>query len=597
MGKIKQLPLQEIQKIAAGEVIERPANVIKELVENSLDAGSRTITVYLEQGGKSLMRVVDDGCGMSREDAHLCILHHATSKLTTIEDLETLTTFGFRGEALSSIASVSCMTLVTREPDSETGTQLTIAHDRIVKEEVISCNPGTDITITDLFHTIPARKKFLKSDETEWRAIYQLMQAFALSYTRCAFTVYHNKKMVMQCRPTEELSERIKQLYEPYMTQTLLPCKMIHPHGFSLEGTITNPHFMRYDRNSIFIFVNKRWIKNNKLTHALLKGYSGVLQHARYPAAALFITIEPHQVDVNIHPRKEEVHFLHPRRIEIALEDMIRRRLEEHTAHLTATTVLKKPESSLFSSQPSPAPLLQRFHYEHPVIPTQPAVQTFNEIMETVFSPAHVQDSQTKIADNEQHNDTIIDYQLIGQLRKTYIILENESGLVLIDQHATHERVLYELFAQKFDDVAVVPLLFPQVITLNENELQLIEEHANLFKLYGIDMERRGTNHCVVQSLPVILKNESIEDILKDFIALHHEESGTPTLDMLHHALRAQMACKAAVKAGDSLTNEQMHELISSINKAPNRFSCPHGRPTTWCISQYEIERKFKRKV
>lgn len=611
MGKIKQLPQHEIHKIAAGEVVERPANVIKELVENSLDAGASSITVYAEQGGKTLMRVVDDGFGMSAEDARMSIVHHATSKLTTIDDLEHISTFGFRGEALSSISAVSRMDLITRERSASEGVKLVVAEGAISREEVVACNPGTDITITDLFYTVPARKKFLKTDDTEWRNLYQLMQAFALSYPACAFTVYHNNKIVLQCRPATSLAMRMKEVCDTMITSSLLGCESIASQGFSIEGHITSPQVMRYDRSQIYLFVNKRWIKSSKLTHSVLKGYNNVLLPGRYPAVALFITIDTNQVDINIHPRKEEVHFLHPRRVETALESMVRERLEIYTKEL----MLSKNQTPSQHYHPAqsipgylkPPPLLSmavQHQSESHEIPTQPAQEGFSRVLESVFassSEAHTQallpfdlhSGRGLHAAAQEEN-----YHVIGQLLQTYILIENDEGLVLIDQHAAHERVLYELFANRFEEVAVVPLLFPAIITLHEDEAQLLEKHSDLFAHYGIVLQRMSAQQCAVQSAPVMLKNVSYEDILRHMISIVQEEQDPTALETtLHHALRAQMACKAAVKAGDILTHEHMRELITSLNKAPNRFSCPHGRPTSWPITSYEIERKFKRKV
>jgi DNA mismatch repair protein MutL len=623
MGKIKQLPQYEIHKIAAGEVVERPANVIKELVENSLDAGALSITVYAEHGGKALMRVVDDGIGMSPEDARMSLVHHATSKLSTIDDLEHISTFGFRGEALSSISAVSRMQLITRERIASEGIKLTITEGTIVQEEVVACTTGTDITITDLFYTVPARKKFLKADDTEWRNLYQLMQAFALSYPACAFTLYHNNKIVLQCRPANSLAMRMQELYDATVTSSLLVCESVASPGFSIEGQITNPHVMRYDRSQIYLFVNKRWIKNSKLTHAVLKGYNNVLLPGRYPAAVLCITIDSSQVDINIHPRKEEVHFLHPRRVESAVESLVRERLERYTKDLTSAkspvqSQVYHPAQSIPGYLKPPSLLSTVLEHESEnlgrEIPSQfvqtlsaqtvSAQESFSRVLDSVFAQSNDNQMQGVLPIDLRNERALVgapeveSYRLIGQLLQTYILIENDEGMVLIDQHAAHERILYELFANRFEEVAVVPLLFPAMVTLHEHEAQLLEKHAQLFAHYGIVVQRISLQQCAVQSAPVMLKNVSYEDILRHMITIIQEEQDAEVLEnTLHHALRAQMACKAAVKAGDTLTYEHMRELITSLNKTPNRFSCPHGRPTSWPITSYEIERKFKRKV
>jgi len=311
--RIKLLPPNEINKIAAGEVVDRPANVVKELVENAIDAGSTKITVHIVDGGKELIRVADDGCGMSPQDAKFCIKNHATSKITSVEQLQEISTFGFRGEALASISAVSKFTLETKEKDGQ-GIQLKLDGGTLVAESEIPFDQGTDIKIADLFFNVPARQKFLKKRETENRHITQLFHAFCLDYLDIHFKLFVDGRQTVQCPPAKDIISRAAQLWGHNFAQQLTPIETEKKDGRPhITGAITNHEYFRYDRNNIFFFVNKRWIKNYQLSNALLKGYMNVLPPAKYPACCVFIEINPEEIDINIHPRKEEVKFLHPR--------------------------------------------------------------------------------------------------------------------------------------------------------------------------------------------------------------------------------------------------------------------------------------------
>jgi len=351
MQKIKKLTAQEARKIAAGEVVERPANIVKELVENSIDSGATTISIWIISAGKKLIRVVDNGCGMSKEDALICFEHHATSKITTIEDLNTLSTFGFRGEALSSISSVSKVTLITQSENDKEGTLVELEDGKIVNQQNVATSQGTDISIKDLFYNVPARLKFLKQDDTEWRQIVNLFCALALSYKEIHFKLFHDDKLVYNCPPSSDLKNKLVQLWDHNFAENMMELDMTDPsttlslrsgrtgqkdthselpasrvaegisrdkpfEQLSISGLISKNNFFRYNRSQIFFFVNGRWVKNNSLSKSLIKGYLNVLPQDRFPAAFIFISIDPTQIDVNIHPRKEEVQFLYPKKIE-----------------------------------------------------------------------------------------------------------------------------------------------------------------------------------------------------------------------------------------------------------------------------------------
>ena len=622
MGKIKKLSQQEIQKVAAGEVIERPANVAKELLENALDAGASDVTVYIEQGGKKSIRVIDNGFGMSPEDAHMSFVHHATGKITSIDDLDQLTTFGIRGEALSSISSISRVTMTTKEACALEGTKLVLLGGEVIAQTNAAHTTGTDITIEDLFYNVPARRKFLKTDETEWRAIYLLMQAYALNRLDCSFRLYADRKLIFNCRPCKEISERLHFFYDASALRSFMPfAGPEKAESFSFGGVMTDVQYGRYDRSQIFFFVNGRWVKNSKLTHAFLKGYAHVLPAGRYPAGVISLSVDPHEVDVNIHPRKDEVGFLHPKRIETALAASVGEKLSVYATQVLTGYGSKSGDFFEKSSSSGPGTLGELYagvttgadRVREPsctVITAKTSFfdqSRFEERSSRSFEPSinepepaqrecSVAEQASLVPDGEERT-----YTLIGQLRNTYIIVETDRGVVFIDQHAAHERILYELFEQNFgENMASVPLLFPPLFVFSSQEAELFTRYHALFESCGIVIEQCDDSRYAIKRIPTVLKDCDVGEMVKQTLALTGEAGEVDDdlfKDGFYRALRCQMACKAAVKAGDRLTNEQMHELIGSFNKTKSRFSCPHGRPTSWLTTWYELEKQFKRKV
>lgn len=611
MTKIKQLSPHEAQKIAAGEVVERPAHIIKELIENSIDAGASRITIYIEESGKKLIRIVDNGCGMNIHDAQLCFNRHATSKITRVEELESISTFGFRGEALASIAAVSSITLLTKEPQTLEGTKINISANTITECEPSSCNTGTDITVNNLFFNIPARKKFLKTDQTEWRNILLLFNAFCLDYPHIHFTLFSENKQITNCPSTTTLKNRCLQLWDQQSNIHSIELQKQNYDECEIEGIISNHQHYRYDKNGIHFFVNQRWVKNQQLTNALLRGYANVIPESRYPIAAINITVPTDHVDINIHPRKEEVKFLYPKKIDQALQQAVKTALEKNlstqikkevtfqTAHTNPIFSMQKSESSFkpfnfdnfFEKKDSTPFFMQTF-------PINTSVANTPTIPEKQIN-IPIQASTTDNFESTQQVKNFLHYEIIGQYKKTYLLLEKEDGLLLIDQHAAHERILYELFSTRFSDVATIQLLFPPIITLTTQEIEILTPHFDLFTSNGIIIEQCAHNQLIIQSLPVHLKDHSINDLLImviGWIIEFKDIDETQFKKTLHEKLHAQMACKAAIKAGDTLSLEKIKQLLEDLDKTSNRFSCPHGRPTGWLISINEIEKKFRRK-
>lgn len=579
MNKIHKLSLHEAQKIAAGEVVERPANVVKELVENALDAGATDITIYIEQGGKKRIRVTDNGCGMSPADARMCIEQHATSKITSVDQLETLETFGFRGEALSSIASVSTLTLITKLASAIEATKLVVSLGKITEQTITSAPTGTDITIDNLFDNVPARKKFLKTDETERRAITQLFQAFCFAYPNIRFILNHNDEELYNCPPGTS-KQRVQQLFDTRMYTHMHEAQMQRTEdSIQVDALFSDHQYTRYDRSALFFFVNKRWVKNYKLSQAFIKAYANVLPPGKYPAGIVSITLDPRAVDINIHPRKEEVQFLHPRLIETTLTECVKKGLEAQLTHTIAP-----------AGAPAPRPIIitaPKMHQELPVMP----IYKSHEV--PAFQVREVTQVQVPIQTVPETTNKVI-----GQIHATYILIETDQGMSLVDQHAAHERILYEQFSARFHEVATVQLLFPQVITLKEDDLALILAHDTLFKNHGILFEQTSAQHLVITSVPVPYKDHSLQELIQQVIAWSHELFTIEKelfFKKITERLRAQMACKSAVKAGDVLTQEKMVSLLEMLARTENNLTCPHGRPTHWTMSLVEIQKIFKR--
>ncbi len=637
MSKIKQLSQQEAQKIAAGQVVERPANIVKELIENSIDAGATHISLYIQDGGKQLIRIVDNGCGMDADDAQLCFSKHATSKITAVDQLDTISTFGFRGEALPSIAAVSKVTLITKTVDTNEGIKLEIADSVFGNQEIVAAPIGTDITVRDLFYNIPARQKFLKKRETEWRHILQLVHAFCLSYPSIHFRLFSENKLFVQCPPVEKTADRFAQLFDTDIAQHMLPVDV--EDGITITGAISNHQYARYDRNGIFFFVNNRWIKDFRLNNALIKGYSNVLPQGKYPMAALALAIDSNKIDVNVHPRKEEVAFERPRIIQNIIKQIVKHTLEENLSKQIGKATYIAPVQSIQKEQLNKAYTPFDFDAQFPepsdygknVANKQMSNQ--NRIENSIVMPSFdklnmnaEKQANFNIEKNKKNNhipsiaqqveleqlhtsysphtelvkEGHINHKILGQFNLTYILIEKEDGLFLVDQHAAHERIMYELFAKRFEDIPTINLMFPQLITLTIDEISLLEPHLEFLTENGIGVELFGENQIKIQSTPVHLKNESIKELIQQLIGwiTHYKKLDKIEFKRaIDKQLHAQMACKAAVKAGDQLTHEQMEQLLIDLDKTENKLTCPHGRPTGFLLSMYDIEKKFKRKL
>jgi len=631
-NKIKVLSPQEAIKIAAGEVVERPINIIKEVVENSIDAGANKISIFIHKAGKSLIKIIDNGIGMTPDDAKLSVTQHATSKISTVEDLETIATFGFRGEALASINAVSNVTINTKAANTQTATQIRWEFGTL-QEEALSSHPtGTTLEIANLFENIPARKKFLKKDETEWRAIVTLFQAFCLDYKDIHFQLFNENGLHLNCPATTNLIDRAAQLFDTHFQKKIMPLVELDNKLCTVSGIISMPTYYRYDRNQIFIFVNNRWIKNIDLTKSIMKGYAGTLPPQKFPAAVIFITIATDQIDVNIHPKKEEIKFLHPKKVATIVINSIKATLEESvTQQLTMSPhnsaplqyqQLEQPTSS-FNQNITPKSFsflnnsFETLNDDKPEIveenikaPTENSIENVGveskpvvvpEFLTPTFqssTPESTEDEPTTDQQEEIITEEQIKVTIIGQYKLTYILFEKENNLVFIDQHAAHERILYERLKANFNNVPTIQLMFPAFIKLQSQDILTITPHLALLQNHGIHAEIFSDTQLIIQATPIHLKNHDLTEIIQQVIGwiTHIDETDEKRIThILHEKIHTKIACSTAIKAGDKLNMEQMQQLLSDLNKIESRFSCPHGRPTFWVLPIDHLEKQFKR--
>ena len=612
---IRFLSPEDAQKVAAGEVVERPANIVKELIENSIDAHATHIDLSVTNGGKTSIRITDNGTGMSEADARLCFERHATSKLFAFNDLPTVSTFGFRGEALASVCGVAKVTLTTKQQGTVEGLQLTIQEGKILSQKTVAAPVGTTFLVDDLFYNIPARKKFLKTTATEWNQIIALFKAFCLTYPTLHFVLLHDNTQIYNCPPVATVQDRVGQLFDPSVFSSTLELSPEQDKGIAITGVTTNPHYSRYDRGGFYFFVNKRLVKNFQLARAVLKGFCNVLPTNKYPLAVIHLEIDPLTVDVNIHPKKEEVLFLHPHIVEQAITKAVTTTLEQYMS-LKPRTMPERPPAygAEFFPRMDNNPFFERTNTSQSYnFPTEPISKTFY----APEAPHEIHHQPAPIIPEEPFQDENLNtveessYRIIGQLHKTYLLLEHKDGMLVIDQHAAHERILYERFGKNFGKTETIQLLFPLIITLSASDLTLLMPYNSLLHEQGIMCEQFGEEQLRITAVPVYAKQIPLQELIQELVGWIKENdsstfaqgsSVTSSLSpdffkMLTEKMRAQLACKAAVKAGDVLTMDAMEQLLRDLQNTERRFSCPHGRPTQWLIGTYEIEKKFKRIV
>ncbi len=629
MGRIRVLPDNVANKIAAGEVIERPASVVKELLENSLDAGATSIRIDIENGGGRLIRIVDDGCGMLRDDALLAFERHATSKLSDVRDLLSISTLGFRGEALPSIASVSRLLLETRSAQETTGTAVEIAGGKLFRCDEIPAGVGATITVRDLFFNVPARKKFLRSEQTELAHIASLVTHYSLAHADKSFQLRNGASDLLEVTPAAGLRERVYQVFGAQTLDTLVDLGYIErelqalvaeepeTRVFGLRGFISGPQIQKLNRNSIFLFVNGRLIRDKLLMHALAAAYHNLMPPACYPFALLFLDCDAEEVDVNVHPSKTEVRFRHGSFVHDFVRDSIREKL------ISARPASSLPPPPRYEPQPAAALPYSEFSQriedaQWPAPPVEPTGDLPVFALRKTDAPAPRFDfSESPRANGivipETHGPlhlggdvpsegagnlaALPELRPLGQIHDSFIVAAGRDGLWIIDQHVAHERILFEkvLRQQAENRVERQQLLMPIVLQLTHAQQIEYARIADELHRSGFDTEPFGNRTIAVKAAPAGVGAGDVEKLVFEILEIAESDLRKLSLDDLRRGLAATIACRAAIKVNMKLDHSKMDWLLNALAATDCPMSCPHGRPIALRYSMREILKSFHR--
>jgi DNA mismatch repair protein MutL len=599
MPRIQQLPPSVITKIAAGEVIERPASVVKELLENAVDAGSRRIDVEVEQGGTESIRLVDDGCGIVADDLPLAFASHATSKLADADDLFRIGTLGFRGEALASVGGVARVALQSRPAGAPCGAEITCHGGELSPVRTWNGAPGTRIEVRHLFYNTPVRRKFLRTTGTEMGHICETFTRLALAYPALHLTLRHNGKQVYEVPASADLRTRLGLFFGAEVRDQLYAIE-VQQGPARLHGFLADPACERGTAKMQYLFVNGRWVRDRSLGHALQEGYRGLLMTGRYAVAFLFLELPPEQVDVNVHPTKSEVRFREGQGLYHLVLATVRDRLR--AANLTArlqvptgglgTVEVRPPERDPWALPSTP-------HREN-VPPSQasvlPAHGTNGGVPPPVFPVAPPNPAGPPAA-NSAWPRTTAPLEKVLQLHDSYLVVETPEGMLVIDQHALHERILFEQLKRRIraGDLETQRLLIPEPVDLTADQAARTLEHREALAELGLGVEDFGGGTVLLTSYPAILGNRAPQTTLRAVVDHLMSKDRPPTREQLLNDLLSLMACHAAVKAGDRLTPEEIAALIAQRSLADDTHHCPHGRPTALLFSRQELDRQFRR--
>ncbi len=649
MGRIKVLPTRVANQIAAGEVVERPASVCKELLENSIDAGATRLRIEVQAGGRRLIRVADNGCGMGGDDAMLAFERHATSKLREVGDLLAIPTLGFRGEALPSIGSVSRLLLETQIGGQDLGTVVEIHGGRMrdVREEALT--PGTTITVRDLFYNVPARRKFLRAEKTELGHVVQLVTHYSLAHCDKSFLLSNEHATLLNVTPVETLRERLYQIFGGDMLDRLVAVEPVErvleaaaspapatravqafregkpratASALRLHGFVSEPQVQKLNRNSVYIFVNKRLIRDKLMLKAIAAAYHNFMPPGCFPFALLFLDLAPEEVDVNVHPSKTEVRFRHQAFVHDFMRDAVRACLERAKPASKLPLPRSAPEAS--AAAPPPAAQPTRADADSPAAQPQapaPARLAFNSnavievaaagalqekaaaapaapAAESAAGAEYATHSRAPLADRQPENlGELSNLRLLGQLRDSFILAAGAEGLWIIDQHVAHERILFEqvLAGRLSGQADMQRLLMPIVLTLTpEQQIAFAEIEAEL-RANGFDLEPFGRRTIAVKAAPAVLSPHEVETLLNEILETPQREMRALSLEDLRRWMAATVACHAAIKVNTSLETEKMRWLLDTLAKTDCPMACPHGRPIALKYGMRDILKAFHR--
>lgn len=619
MARIRIMSDALASQVAAGEVVERPASVVKELLENSIDAGAKSIEVRAERGGLALMRITDDGSGMRRDDALLCVERHATSKIRTKEDLAAISTLGFRGEALPSIASVSKFRLRTREPDALSGTELVIHGGKMLSVADAGGPPGTEIEVRSLFYNLPARRKFVRSESTEYGHLEQVIRLQAVAHPEIRFAFVHGERVVFHLPATSDRRERIRGLAGADLAGRLLEIPLRREHSVTVSGYIGPPGMGRADRRYLNVFLNGRPVEAPVLTYAVREGYHTALMKGQYPVTFLFLELDPGAVDVNVHPAKREVRFHDASSVREAvieaIADTLRRQMTRPVSGVGMADIETREKHREVPVEPVP-PVAQDLPLE---IAPGPAVSVRGEdsLRESRWMPA-ARPARVDLPDapppaesgspdaarpaapmEPSSRPRAEDFRYMGVLGKLYVLLESREGLVLMDQHAAHERVLFEEMRRRLESEGVPSqrLLVPLTVELEPRDIDLLSRHLPVLHRLGVGAEPFGGNTLKIDSLPAFLKCSDPTEFLLAIIEELHGTSRRMSTVRLGEDIVATTVCRHAVKANDPLHEKELERLVRDLLDCDMPYCCPHGRPTLIQMPYSELERKFGRRT
>lgn len=633
---IKRLDEKTINKIAAGEVVERPASVIKELVENSIDAKASSIVIEIKSGGKKYIRVTDNGSGIEKNDLELAFLRHSTSKINTVEDLEKVRSLGFRGEALASISAVSLLEVITKTENSASGIQASLQGGQITNKKEVGCPNGTTIIVKNLFYNVPVREKFLKSDNAEGAQISNIVHKLALSNPSVSFKYVKDNKVILMTPGNSDVLATIYSLFGKEFSKSLFKISY-NGEDIKVNGMISSPSFTRGNRGHQYIFINGRYIKDDNLSKIVEDAYKSLIPINRFPAFILFIELSGNQVDVNVHPTKTEVRFDNSDKIYSVIHNVVKDTLknknlipEFNISRKKQVEVEQKSFIDSFNVKDKKNEFTEKLldiidttkkGTEQPVIDVtsieykDKSIALNNTIMKTydsieTYPSSHVNENISQVEkDNERcsssenyvekvsSNRFIPELNIIGNLFDTYILAQDKKDEVfyIVDQHAAHERIMYEKLKKQFqlENVAIQELLAPEIIELTHSEIQLINENINTFEKLGFLVEGFGVNSIILRGVPMIFGEPDSKRLFLDILDNLNEniKSG--------YDLRVEkimkMACTSAIKAGHNIKDIEVSRLLSDLKGTDEPFTCPHGRPIIIKMTKYELEKKFKR--
>ncbi|MGI9236596.1 MAG: DNA mismatch repair endonuclease MutL, partial [Woeseiaceae bacterium] len=580
---IQQLPSHLINQIAAGEVVERPASVVKELLENSLDAGARSVQVDIIAGGQKLIRIRDDGKGIVQEELKLALARHATSKIASLDDLEAVASLGFRGEALPSIASVARLTVASRSAGAATAWQVEADAGEISAPAPVAHPQGTTVEVHDLFYNTPARRRFLKTERTEFGHIEKWLRRLALSRPEVAFSLTHNRRTVLSLPAASDEEARRQRIARICGDAFSDQCVNIErtTEGIALSGWIGLPTFNRSQPDLQYWFVNGRSVTDRTLSHAVRHAYRDVLFHGRYPAYVLNLTMDPAAVDANAHPAKHEVRFRDGRRVHGVVSQTVEVALRDTRPGGHDVAPIPMTRDAVFNQGTMP-------------LTSSPSVSSVQETLSAYRAMAAAPELAVL---QESPGDVPPLGFAVAQLAGVFILAENEEGLVVVDMHAAHERIVYEKLKRGYEDRDLVrqPLLVPEVISVADSEANLVEHSGDVLEKLGLVVDRSGPTNLTVREVPALLKNADVESLLRDVLADLSESGRSNRIDDISDDYLATMACHHSVRANRQLTVDEMNALLREMERTERADQCNHGRPTWTTITLSELDRLFLR--